>query len=136
MTRVIRMMARPALHGSMAMVMVAVVDPDRPGGPDQPRSRIKSLVALDPVGPDLGRGREIADPLPRRPVVVVNRRPPRFVILIARRAPALGSITGDQQSRNGLGASPSTPAIGPDRSLSSRIATRPTRSSQRRAQLA
>jgi hypothetical protein len=82
-TRVIRTMARPALHGSMAMVMVAVVILTGRAAPtdlDQPTQLTLASTAAGPIWVDVA---EVADPLPKRSVVVVNRRPPRFVTLVS-----------------------------------------------------
>ncbi|MEX0698489.1 MAG: hypothetical protein WD354_02040 [Acidimicrobiia bacterium] len=81
-TRVIRTMARPALHGSMAMVMVAVViltGRAAPTGLDVP----SQLSVATAVGPIWAEVKEIADPMPQRSLVVVNRRLPRFVTLVS-----------------------------------------------------
>ena len=82
-TRVIRTMARPALHGSMAMVMVAVVILTGRAAPtdlDQPTQLTLASTAAGPIWVEVA---EVADPLPKRSVVVVNRRPPRFVTLVS-----------------------------------------------------
>lgn len=82
-TRVIRTMARPALHGSMAMVMVAVViltGRSAPTSLDLPNQLSIASVSSGPIWVDVA---EIADPLPKRSMVVVNRRPPRFVTLVS-----------------------------------------------------
>lgn len=82
-TRVIRTMARPALHGSMAMVMVAVVILTGRAAPtdlDLPTQMSLASTAAGPIWVDVA---EVADPLPKRSVVVVNRRPPRFVTLVS-----------------------------------------------------
>lgn len=84
-TRVIRTMARPALHGSMAMVMVAVViltGRSAPTSLDLPTQLSVASVSSGPIWVDVA---EIADPLPKRSMVVVNRRPPRFVTLVSER---------------------------------------------------
>jgi len=84
-TRVIRTMARPALHGSMAMVMVAVViltGRSAPTGLDMPTQFSVASVAAGPIWADVA---EIADPLPKRSMVVINRRPPRFVTLLSEK---------------------------------------------------
>ena len=85
-TRVIRMMARPALHGSMAMMMVAVVILTGRAAPTNLEISDQVSVASTPVGPIWVYVREMADPMPKRTVVVVNRRPPRFVTLIGSQA--------------------------------------------------
>jgi hypothetical protein len=82
-TRVIRTMARPALHGSMAMVMVAVVVLTGRAAPTRIDLESQLVAPATASGPLWVEVREIADPLPRRPVVIVNRRPQRFVILIS-----------------------------------------------------
>jgi hypothetical protein len=82
-TRVIRTMARPALHGSMAMVMVAVVILTGRAAPtdlDQPTQLTLASTAAGPIWVEVA---EVADPIPKRSVVVVNRRPPRFVTLVS-----------------------------------------------------
>ena len=82
-TRVIRTMARPALHGSMAMVMVAVVVLTGRAAPthlDPPTELSLASTAANPIWVEVA---EIADPLPKRSMVVVNRRPPRFVTLVS-----------------------------------------------------
>jgi hypothetical protein len=82
-TRVIRTMARPALHGSMAMVMVAVVvltGRTAPTHLDPPTELSLASTAANPIWVEVA---EIADPLPKRSMVVVNRRPPRFVTLVS-----------------------------------------------------
>lgn len=82
-TRVIRTMARPALHGTMAMVMVAVVVTGRGATPASDHSSQFS-VASTSVGPIWVEVMEIPDPLPRKLLVSVDRRPlPRFVILVS-----------------------------------------------------
>ena len=85
-TRVIRMMARPALHGSMAMVMVAVVILTGRAAPTNLEISDQVSLASTPAGPIWVEVKEMADPLPKRTVVVVNRRPPRFVTLIGSEA--------------------------------------------------
>jgi hypothetical protein len=82
-TRVIRTMARPALHGSMAMVMVAVVVLTGRAAPtdvDLPTQMSLASTAAGPLWVDVA---EVVDPLPKRSMVVVNRRPPRFVTLVS-----------------------------------------------------
>lgn len=82
-TRVIRTMARPALHGSMAMVMVAVVVLTGRAAPshlDPPTQLSLASTAASPIWVEVA---EVADPLPKRSMVVVNRRPPRFVTLVS-----------------------------------------------------
>ena len=82
-TRVIRTMGRPALHGSMAMIMVAVVISTGRAAPTYPELSDQVVVASEMVGPIWAEVKEIADPVPKRSVVVVNRRPPRFVTLVS-----------------------------------------------------
>jgi hypothetical protein len=82
-TRVIRTMARPALHGSMAMVMVAVVILTGRAAPTDLDLPAQLTLASTSAGPIWVEVAEVADPLPKRSVVVVNRRPPRFVTLVS-----------------------------------------------------
>lgn len=82
-TRVIRTMARPALHGSMAMVMVAVVIMTGRAAPADLELPTQLTLATEAAGPIWAEVAEVADPLPRRSMVVVNRRPPRFVTLVS-----------------------------------------------------
>lgn len=82
-TRVIRTMARPALHGSMAMIMVAVVISTGRSAPTYPELSDQVVVASTTVRPIWAEVKEIADPVPKRSVVVVTRRPPRFVTLVS-----------------------------------------------------
>lgn len=82
-TRVIRTMARPALHGSMAMIMVAVVISSGRSAPIYPELSDQAAVASTMIGPIWADVKEIADPVPKRSVVVVNRRPQRFVTLVS-----------------------------------------------------
>ena len=80
-TRTMRMMARPALHGTMAMIMVAVVfvsQPRESQRPD-PTGLAAETTAAGPIWMDV---REVADPVPRRPAIVLERRLPRFVTLV------------------------------------------------------
>jgi hypothetical protein len=82
-TRVIRTLARPALHGSMAMAMVAVViltGRSAPTDLDLPTQLSLAATAAGPIWVEVA---EVADPLPKRSTVVVNRRPPRFVTLVS-----------------------------------------------------
>jgi hypothetical protein len=81
-TRVIRTMARPALHGSMAMVMVAVVIFTGKAVPTDLDLPSQLSVASTAAGPIWVEVAEIHDPTPQRSQVVVNRRPPRFVTLV------------------------------------------------------
>lgn len=82
-TRVIRTMARPALHGSMAMVMVAVVILTGRAAPAELELPTQMTLAATAAGPIWVEVAEVVDPLPRRSMVVVNRRPPRFVTLVS-----------------------------------------------------
>ena len=82
-TRVIRTMARPALHGSMAMVMVAVVVLTGRAAPTDLQPPTQVTLASTASGPVWVEVAEVADPLPKRSTVVVNRRPPRFVTLVS-----------------------------------------------------
>ena len=82
-TRVIRTMARPALHGSMAMVMVAVVVLTGRAAPTDLELPTQATFATTAAGPIWVETAEVADPLPKRSMVVVNRRPPRFVTLVS-----------------------------------------------------
>ena len=82
-TRVIRTMARPALHGSMAMVMVAVVIMTGRAAPTSLELPSQLSVATAAAEPIWAEVKEIADPLPQRSLVVVNRQPPRFVTLVS-----------------------------------------------------
>jgi hypothetical protein len=82
-TRVIRTMARPALHGSMAMVMVAVVILTGRAAPTDLDLPTQLTLASTAAGPIWVEVAEVADPRPKRSVVVVNRRPPRFVTLVS-----------------------------------------------------
>ena len=82
-TRVIRTMARPALHGSMAMVMVAVVILTGRAAPADLELPTQLTLATTAAGPIWVEVAEVADPLPKRSMVVVNRRPPRFVTLVS-----------------------------------------------------
>ena len=82
-TRVIRTISRPALHGSMAMIMVAVVIMTGRSAPTYPELSDQVSVVSAMAGPIWVEVKEIADPLPRRSPVVVNRRPPRFVTLVS-----------------------------------------------------
>ncbi len=82
-TRVIRTMARPALHGSMAMVMVAVVVLTGKAAPTQLDAPTQLSIASTAAGPIWVDVAEIADPTPKRSMVVVSRRPPRFVTLVS-----------------------------------------------------
>jgi hypothetical protein len=82
-TRVIRTMARPALHGSMAMVMVAVVILTGRAAPADLELPTQLTLATEAAGPIWVEVAEVADPLPRRSMVVVDRRPPRFVTLVS-----------------------------------------------------
>lgn len=82
-TRVIRTMARPALHGSMAMVMVAVVILTGRAAPTSLDLSAQLSTSSTAVGPIWAEVKEIADPQPQRSLVVVNRRPPRFVTLVS-----------------------------------------------------
>ncbi len=83
MTRVIRTISRPALHGSMAMIMVAVVIMTGRSAPTYPELSDQGSVVSAMAGPIWVEVKEIADPLPRRSPVVVNRRPQRFVTLVS-----------------------------------------------------
>ena len=82
-TRVIRTMARPALHGSMAMVMVAVVVLTGRAAPPDLEHPTQLTFASTSAGPIWVEVAEVADPLPKRSMVVINRRPPRFVTLVS-----------------------------------------------------
>jgi hypothetical protein len=82
-TRVIRTMARPALHGTMAMVMVAAVVLTGRGATPASDHSVQFSVASTSVGPIWVEVMEIPDPLPRKSLVFVDRRPPRFVILVS-----------------------------------------------------
>ena len=82
-TRVIRTMARPALHGSMAMVMVAVVVLTGRAAPTDVDLPTQMSLASTAAGPIWVEVAEVVDPLPKRSMVVVNRRPPRFVTLVS-----------------------------------------------------
>jgi len=82
-TRVIRTISRPALHGSMAMIMVAVVILTGRSAPTYPQLSDQGSVVSAMAGPIWVEVKEIADPLPRRSPVVVNRRPQRFVTLVS-----------------------------------------------------
>jgi hypothetical protein len=67
----------------MAMVMVAVVILTGRAAPtdlDQPTQLTLASTAAGPIWVEVA---EVADPLPKRSVVVVNRRPPRFVTLVS-----------------------------------------------------
>src|SRR5687768_4476092 len=61
-TRVIKTMARPALHGSMAMIMVAVVISSGRSAPTYPELSDQVAVASTMVGPIWAEVKEIADP--------------------------------------------------------------------------
>jgi len=87
-TRVIRTMARPALHGSMAMVMVAVVILTGRAAPADLELSSQLTVAATAAGPIWVEIEEILDPTPQRSQVVVNRRPPRFVTLVSGPGPS------------------------------------------------
>lgn len=82
-TRLMRTMARPALHGSMAMVMVAVVILTGRAAPTSLDFSNQLAATSNAEGPIWAEVREIADPQPRRSQVIVNRRPPRFVTLVS-----------------------------------------------------
>jgi hypothetical protein len=92
-TRVIRMMARPALHGSMAMVMVAVVILSGRSAPANLEISDQLAVASVAAGPIWVSVTEMADPQPRRSLVVVsNRRPSRFVKLVSHEAQPMAPL--------------------------------------------
>ena len=59
-------MARPALHGSMAMIMVAVVISTGRSAPTYPELSDQVVVASTMVGPIWVEVKEIADPVPKR----------------------------------------------------------------------
>ena len=91
-TRVMRTMARPALHGSMAMVMVAVVVLTGRAAPtdlELPTQLTLASTAASPIWVEVA---EVADPQPKRSMVVVNRRPPRFVTLVSNEHQPLAPI--------------------------------------------
>jgi hypothetical protein len=81
-TRVIRTMARPALHGSMAMVMVAVVVLTWRAAPSEVEIPAQLTLAATAPSPIWVEVAEFIDPQPKRSMVVVDRRPPRFVTLV------------------------------------------------------
>ena len=94
MTRVIRMMVRPALHGSMAMVMVAVViisGRSAPTALDASDQTTLVSAAVEPLWVDVRpiwvETSEVADPLPKKSLVVLDRRPTRFVTLVSNQSP-------------------------------------------------
>ena len=82
-TRLIRTISRPALHGSMAMIMVAVVILTGRSAPTYPELSDQGSVVSAMAGPIWVEVKEIADPLPRRSPIVLNRRPQRFVTLVS-----------------------------------------------------
>ena len=82
-TRLIRTIAPPALHGTMAMLMVAVVIVTGRGASPVSEPSAQFSVESTAIGPIWVDVKEIADPLPRRSLISVDRRPPRFVILIS-----------------------------------------------------
>ena len=85
-TRFMRTMARPALHGSMAMVMVAVVILTGRAAPTSLDLSNRMAANSSAEGLIWAEVREIADPQPRRSQVIVNRRPPRFVTLVSTKS--------------------------------------------------
>ena len=92
-TRVIRMMARPALHGSMAMVMVAVVILSGRPAPANLEVSDQLAVASVSAGPIWVSVTEMADPLPKHSLVVVNnRRPSRFVKLVSNEVQPMAPV--------------------------------------------
>ena len=84
--KMLRSMARPALHGSMAVVMAAVVVMAGRSAPSDLGMTATTLTAAE-----AGAERvwttvvEIMDPQPKFTPLSVSRRPPRFVTLIPSR---------------------------------------------------
>ena len=64
------------------MVMVAVVVLTGRAAPTSLEVAEQVSVTSAPAGPIWVEVKEIADPRPNRPVLVINRRPQRFVTLI------------------------------------------------------
>ena len=65
------------------MIMVAVVILTGRSAPTYPELSDQVSVSSTMAGPIWADVKEVADPVPKRSLVVVNRRLPRFVILVS-----------------------------------------------------
>ncbi|MGH8927500.1 MAG: hypothetical protein ACRDWH_04060 [Acidimicrobiia bacterium] len=80
-SRLIRNMARPALHGSMVVAMLTVVVLTGRAAPTPANLSPVASLTVD-VRSQWARVIQVADPEPKAYPITINRQLPRFVVLV------------------------------------------------------